>query len=284
VRFFVIAVSVRHESEVTMNIMEQLLGAWLQDPVAFVRQAIGARPDPWQCDVLTALLEHDNVALRAAHGVGKTTLLAWAILWFLVTRPRAKVPITAPTFNKQVRDILWAEVHHAFRRLSQQLPPLAREFELHTTRLRARSHPQEWFAVGVPSAEALNIEGYHSPHLLAVFDEAKGVPARTWEAVHGMRTTQEAKLLVASTPGGPGSEFHRVFTRYRATWRSLFVIRPEALITMADMPGEAPSPARTYYSTRVRTQCTSVRRSGVSSRRPLSHASSEISLTTAPIY
>jgi phage terminase large subunit len=120
------------------DMLQQLLHAWMHDPVKFVRGAIGVEPDPWQADVLDAVEAHDNVAIRAAHGVGKTAVLSWAIVWFLMTRPLAKVPTTAPTFNKQVRDVLWAEVHRTLRLLNARLPLLAKSFELHTTRLRAQ--------------------------------------------------------------------------------------------------------------------------------------------------
>ncbi len=242
----------------------QCLDHWQGHPVAYVIQVLGLQPDPWQCDVLDALMVEENVALRACHGVGKTALLAWTILWFTTTRPFPKVPTTAPTFNKQVRDILWAEVHKWWRIGQWRVPTLTGSFELGKTRLQHALHPEEWFAVGIASSLPINMEGYHSAHLLAIFDEAKGIGKATWEAVHGMRTTQEAKLLAASTPGGPLGEFFHVFTRYRETWKSLFVIHPRALQATLRRPevpyweaGRTQADAAkggTYYSDRVRPE------------------------------
>lgn len=235
---------------------ELLLKRWAVQPVAFVIEALGAAPDPWQCDVLDALMAHDNVAVRACHGVGKTALVSWVVLWFLITRPFSKIPITAPTFNKQVRDVLWAEIHKWWRIATQRNPWLASLFQIRGTRLAHVKYPNEWFAVGIASNEATHIEGYHAQHLLAVFDEAKGIPRATWEATHGMRTTQEAKLLVTSTPGGPGGEFYKLFTKYRETWKALFVIHPRALEEELRRPETAPfsKTGGTYYSDRVRPQ------------------------------
>ncbi len=55
--------------------------------------------------------------------------------------------------------------------------------------------------------------------------KAKSIKVPTWQSVEGMRTTHEAKLLVASTPGGPVGEFFKVFTSkdYRSTWKKLFI-------------------------------------------------------------
>jgi phage terminase large subunit len=231
------------------------LAHWASHPVEFVMQVLGAAPDPWQCDFLDAVMTEENVALRSCHGVGKTTALAWLILWFTMTRAFPKVPTTAPTFNKQVRDILWAEVHKWWRIAHETSPWLANEFELSATRLKHRQHGDEWFAVGIASSQPLNIEGYHSAHLLAVFDEAKAIPKLTWEAVHGMRTTQEAKLVCASTPGGPLGEFYKVFTQYRQTWKTLFVVHPAPLRPQLNRREAPPySKGGTYYSERVRPE------------------------------
>ena len=235
--------------------LNRVLEFWSRNPADFVIQAIGVQPDPWQCDVMDAVIAEDNVALRACHGVGKSTLLAWLIFWFTTTRSFPKLPTTAPTYNKQVKDVLWAEVHKWWRSLEQITPWLAADFDIRTTRLQHAVYGEEWFAVGIASSQPLNIEGYHSPHLLAIFDEAKAIGKATWEAVMGMRTTQEAKLVVASTPGGPLGEFFKVFTEYRETWKSLFVIHPETLRSRLKRRESPPhSLSGTYYSKRVREQ------------------------------
>jgi len=241
----------------TEEILERLEGRveqWRAEPVRFVMEALDAEPEPWQCDVLDALQEHDSVAIRACHGVGKTAVLAWVTIHFLLTRPCARIPTTAPTL-RQVKEILWGEIHRWWHAASGKIPWLTQQFELQRTRLGFIDRPAEWFALGVASAEAYNIEGFHAQHLLAIVDEAKGVPHATWQALHGMRTTDHAKILAASTPGGPGGEFHKVFTRYRATWKSLFVIHPEPLRQRLGRPA-APyhSSSGTYYSARIRAE------------------------------
>lgn len=241
---------------------EEKMIDWAMNPVHYVCEVLQAQPDPWQCDVLDCIADPaiENIALKACHGPGKTALLAWVVNWFVPTRPYCKVPTTAPTFNKQVRDILWAEIHKWWRTAqeNQDLPEaqwLTSQFELTTTRLYHCDAPNEWFAVGIASSEPLNIEGYHSPHLLAIFDEAKGIKRQIWESVQGMRTTQEAKLLVASTPGGLLGEFYQVFTKYRSTWKHTFSIHPRALQGILKRKEAAPySQGGTYYSDRIRPE------------------------------
>ncbi|MBI4416777.1 MAG: hypothetical protein HY557_07330, partial [Euryarchaeota archaeon] len=186
-------------------------------PVGFVREVLGAEPAPYQADVLDALGEFPRVAVRSGHGVGKTAVAAWAVTWFLVTRPMSKVPTTAPTFEKQVRDILWAEVHR-WVRPSALAPGLA----LSQTRMAVRGHEEEWFAVGMSAARPENLEGFHAPYLLYVIDEAKGVSDAIFDGIQGALTT-DAKLFLISTPGARLGYFHRVFTQLRATWKVFHV-------------------------------------------------------------
>lgn len=241
------------------------LARWAAEPVRFIIDVLHAQPDPWQCDVADTIADPavDSVGLRACHGVGKTALMAWLINWFTTTRPYCKMPTTAPTYNKQVRDVLWGEVHKWYRiGLENPDDPVARWllgcFELNVTRLQHIADPNEWFAVGIASSEPLNIEGYHAQHLMAIFDEAKGIKKPIWESVMGMRTTQEAKLFAGSTPGGPVGEFYKVFNEYRATWKHLFVIHPRQLQPNIRRKEAAPfstgAGTHYYYSTRVRDQ------------------------------
>ncbi len=258
---------------------QYLLNRWLDYPALFVSEAIGADPDPWQCDVLDAVYDEstgplgdidavaiDNVAVRACHGVGKTAVEAWLILHFTMLHEYCKVPCTAPTFNKQVRDVLFGEVHYWYDEMTRNPAGrwLANDFELSTVRLEHKTSEKPWYAVGIASSKPINAEGYHAPHLLAVFDEAKGISRSTFDAIQGMRTTQRAKLFVASTPGGPTGEFFRIFDKYRTTWKKTFVIhptwlrkelnRPEAIGTDPETGAETRGMFAlhgTYYSARI---------------------------------
>ena len=51
--------------------------SWLKsknNPLIFVRDVLGATPEPWQAEALEAVGRHDRVSIRSGHGVGKTTL------------------------------------------------------------------------------------------------------------------------------------------------------------------------------------------------------------------
>lgn len=80
-------------------------------------------PQPEHCsspvrfaeEVLEALSDHRRVAVKSGNGLGKGFSAAVAILWFLCCNDPSVVLSTAPTF-RQVRHVLWREVHRLYRR------------------------------------------------------------------------------------------------------------------------------------------------------------------------
>lgn len=97
--------------------LEDRFGRYRWDPVALAGEILGVesatrRSDgrPYQFDVLADLAAHLRVTVRSGHGVGKSTVAAWATLWWLLTRPLSRVVIVAPEFSRQVRAVLFSEI------------------------------------------------------------------------------------------------------------------------------------------------------------------------------
>jgi len=193
--------------------MIQGMVQFIRRPVLFVRQVLNAEPDQWQAETLQALADHSRVAVRSGHGVGKTTLEAWALLWFLFTRPFPKVPCTAPT-RQQLHDILWAEA----AKWLERAPALQPYFEWQKTRIIQRQHPERWFAVARTANKPENLAGFHEEHLLFIVDEASGVPDNIFETIEGALTTGDAKLLICGNPTKNSGEFHDAFFKNRSLY------------------------------------------------------------------
>jgi len=183
---------------------------YINDPVLFVRNILDAEPDSWQAEALRALAQHPRVAIRSGHGVGKTALEAWAMLWFLFTRPFPKVPCTAPT-QRQLYDILWAEA----AKWMERAPVLEPYFEWQRTRIVQKQHSERWFAVARTSNKPENLSGFHEDHLLFIIDEASGVPDEIYETIEGTLTTSDSKLLICGNPTRNSGEFYNAFHKNR---------------------------------------------------------------------
>jgi len=186
------------------------------NPAEFVRDVLGGesatrRSDgtPYQAEIATEVASHPRVAVVSGHGVGKTTLIAWLTIWWLLTRRMSRVILVAPQFDRQVRAINFSEIRRWVRRAKVPLP-----LEVQSGQVLVRDHGGEWSALGVPATEPDRIEGFHGDHVLLVMDETKGIPQATYDALMGMLSGHgDNRLLVCSTPGGVQGPFYRVVTR-----------------------------------------------------------------------
>ncbi len=133
---------------------------YIDDPVPFVQNVLKAQPDKWQIECLRAIANHPRVAVRSGHGVGKTALESWAILWFMFTRPFPKVPCTAPT-QQQLLDILWPEISKWLKR-SELLDGL---FDWQKQRFKTEYIRRDGLLQQEPPASQENMAGFHEEHL-----------------------------------------------------------------------------------------------------------------------
>ena len=160
-------------------------------PVEFVEDIIKAKPDPKQADILRSVAGNPMTSVRSGHGVGKSTVEAWTIIWFMCTRPFPKIPCTAPT-QHQLFDILWAEVSKWLR----NNPLLSGELIWTKEKVYMRGYPEEWFAVARTASKPDALQGFHAEDLLFIIDEASGVKDNIFEPVLGALSTPGARLLM----------------------------------------------------------------------------------------
>ncbi len=204
----------------TVDPQAQAMGMlrYIRKPVAFVGEVLHAEPDDWQQEALDALVSRGRLAIRAGHGVGKSAFEAWAILWFLFTRPFPKVVATAPS-RQQLFDILWPELS----KWLQNAPVLQSYFEWQKTRIVMTQHPERWWASARTATRPENFAGIHEEHVLMVFDEASGVRDAIFEVAEGALTTPDAKLILCGNPTQLSGEFYDAFHRRRHLYYPMHV-------------------------------------------------------------
>jgi len=190
------------------------------DPASFVRNCFnwreGEHPTAYQEEILTDIPARKRVTVRGPHGLGKTSLAAWVILWFALTRDGEdwKVATTASSW-RQLTKYLWPEIHKWSRRLKwdhvgRQM--FDKRTELLTLSLKLSTG--EAFAVASDNHEL--IEGAHADSLLFLFDEAKAIKPEVFDAAEGALSGgggAEAFALAISTPGEPTGRFYDIHRR-----------------------------------------------------------------------
>lgn len=182
-------------------------------------------PDLWQEELLAEverkLKEGESVqaalrfAVASGHGVGKTALVSWIILWFISTRPNSQIVVTANT-QSQLSTKTWREVNVWLSRMAHR-----HWFLWQATKLSHVLFPASWVANAIPWSET-NPEAFAGTHetrgVLIVFDEASSIADIIWETVEGALTTAGAMWFCFGNPTRSVGKFYDCFNRFAHRW------------------------------------------------------------------
>jgi phage terminase large subunit len=203
--------------EVALGVLRRLFS----DPIAFVVEVLRATPDVWQRDVLGASPTARQQAIVGSKGVGKTSVLAWLILWFLFTRPESNIAVTSIS-GDNLRDGLWKEL----AKWIQASPVLTAAFEWQSSRIVSRERPSTWFVSArqwSKSADAQQqsqtLAGLHADYTMFVIDEAGSVPravAVTAEAA--LASGLECRLVIGGNPERLDGPLYDAAVTHREHW------------------------------------------------------------------
>ena len=183
--------------------------------MAFAREVLGVELWAKQVEVLNALTEHRRVAVKAGNGLGKGFCAAVALLWFMHVHQDAAIALsTAPTF-RQVRHILWRQIRRLYRPAAKTLggEMLHTRWDLDDNR----------YALGLSADGADQFQGFHSPNMLIVVDEAEGVSDEIYEAIESIMTSAAPLLLLIGNPTSMSGAFRRAFHEERGIYRPITI-------------------------------------------------------------
>jgi hypothetical protein len=219
---------------------EEAILYYASHPVHFVEDLIRVKPDKEQATILRSVADNSMTSVRSGHGTGKSAVEAWAVIWFMATRPFPKIPCTAPT-QHQLFDILWAEINKWLR----NSPQLAKEFVWTREKLYVKGYPEEWFAVARTATKPDALQGFHAENVLYVIDEASGVADSIFEPVLGSLSTDGARLLMCGNPTQLSGFFfdshHKnraVYSTYHIDGRTSERVSKDFVSTIVNMYGE----------------------------------------------
>ena len=193
---------------------KQRLPLYQKNPVLFAKEVCSYNPDEWQRNVLMDIAGYTKVSVRSGHGVGKTSVEAIVLLWFLSCFRFPKVIATAPT-RQQLNDILWSEVEK-WRSKS----PLLQELLTWTkTYVYMKGYEKRWFAVAKTASEPENMQGFHEENMLIIVDEASGVENDIMEAILATLSGKNNKLLMCANPTRTTGTFYDSHNRDRGMYK-----------------------------------------------------------------
>lgn len=211
------------------------LGRYHRDPLKFVRFAFdwdsdelqGHKVETWQSKLLADIrdgLKTPGQVIREAvasgHGIGKSCLVAWLILWAISTAPDTRGVVTANTAT-QLETKTWPELQKWYHRF------IAKDLFICTATSifsAEKSHEKTWRIDAIPWSET-NPEAFAGLHnqgkrILLVFDEASAIPNIIWEVAEGATTDADTQIIWAAfgNPTRNSGRFFDCFHKERNYW------------------------------------------------------------------
>ena len=212
------------------------------DPLRFVKFAFPwgepggplenySGPDDWQADFLADLgrevrkrrfqglhaVQPIRMAVASGHGIGKSTLVAWVVIWIMNTRPGARGTITANT-GLQLTTKTWSQIQKWAK-----LAITSHWFVITNHAISHRNHSESW-TCSAQTCRLENSEAFAGQHAadstsFYVFDEASGVPDKIFEVAEGGLTDGEPMIFLFGNPTRNTGKFYRaVFGAERNRW------------------------------------------------------------------
>ena len=188
----------------------------IADPVAFSEVYLDETLWEKQVEIMRSVECNPRTAVKACHASSKTRTAASLTLWWLAKFEQAVVITTAPT-ERQVKKLLWGEIHTLAAKSRIRFPvPSAMELKLGPKRL----------ALGMTTSaenQAVSFAGWHGVNLMIIVDEAPGVDQRVFDAIEGIRTSGNVRVLELGNPVVGSGHFHDNFGANRASCSAISI-------------------------------------------------------------
>lgn len=212
---------------------------WQRDPLAFVQDCFpwgsgelsaDKGPRDWQRDVLVGISNRlqsgdtvdqaIQIATASGHGIGKSALVSWIVLWACMTRIDTRGVVTANT-EKQLTTKTWPELAKWHR-----ICTLRDTFVFTATALYCAdpAHEKTWRVDAIPWS-LNNTEAFAGLHnkgrrVLVIFDEASAIADEIWEVTEGALTDADTEILwlTFGNPTRNSGRFRECFGRLKHRW------------------------------------------------------------------
>jgi hypothetical protein len=162
--------------------------------------------------------ESRRISIKSGHGIGKSAMLSWIMLWFLTCHADSIIGCTAPS-AEQMHDALWKELYLWIGRMPKGMRGM---YDWQTGYLRMRESPKSWYArartARKDKPEAL--AGLHSDSgLMLCVDEASGVDNAIYRTAEGALTAKNFYYILISNPTRLEGYFYDTHNVDSANWQ-----------------------------------------------------------------
>lgn len=165
-------------------------------------------------------VEPIRMAVASGHGIGKSALTAWIILFLMSTRPRSKGIITSNT-SDQLKTKTWSELGK-WLNLSLNKDWFEYSSGKGSMSIRHKSLPEVWRSDAQTCREenSESFAGLHSADSTPyyIFDESSAIPDKIFEVAYGGLTDGEPMMFLFGNPTRNTGKFRECWRRDRHRW------------------------------------------------------------------
>lgn len=175
-------------------------------PIEFQESILKRKLWRKQREIAIACTTKRSVSVKGCHGSGKTFTVAGLVPYEILGNDEKVVLTIAPTL-RQVK-LMWNEIEAAILKVPSKLP-------MRTT--TAWQYAPGRYAQGFSSSKGVNAQGFHGKNVTIIADEAIGIAPDLWDAIEGIRSAGDVRLVKLCNPTVPQGAPYEDFTRLRAS-------------------------------------------------------------------
>ncbi|MDE2105096.1 MAG: hypothetical protein KGL39_48100, partial [Patescibacteria group bacterium] len=185
------------------------------DPELFTRHVLGHNHWRVPREIMRSVaVPRSRTAVKACHASSKTYTAADIAVWWVVNGGIAIT--TAPKWT-QVKDVMWRQIHSTYKDAEERGFPLGGRLNLTEWRIS-----EDCYAIGMATNQGVRFQGWHGL-ILVLLDEAPGVVAEIFEAIEGMRSGGDVRILALGNPTIATGTFFDAFGSKRSGWRTFTI-------------------------------------------------------------
>lgn len=208
--------------------------AYRNDPALWAEEVAGIKMWSKQREFAYSIRDNRATAVAAGHGVGKTFGMALVACWWVDVHPTRDVFIASTAPSQPQVSLLWDNIRTVKAIIAQRFADELIDHDLpgyitgdnawklaDGTRIGEGRKP--------PDQKAdVAFQGRHAPYLLAIADEAVGVPAGFLDALGNIATGKNNRQCLIANPTDPSCAMAKIWREENPEWTRLHISVMEA--------------------------------------------------------
>lgn len=199
---------------------------YIDNPVLWAQDFLGIQLWSKQAEVAMAVVTNKNVVVKAGHEVGKSFLAGVLICWWVDTHwelPGGCFVVSTAPSTSQINAIVWREVRRfhelSHKRFAQgKIDHALPGYITSDAHWRLEGGIELGYGRKPPDAKEDTMSGIHARYVLAVGDEAVGLPEGLIDDLGNITSNGTSRRFLICNPTNPLSYVAKIFKNAISSW------------------------------------------------------------------